>query len=73
MVLWNYVLQFGRDQARAMVFVGQSARDLETPKFNLALMTHDDLHQWMPMIEEPAKFNDTIEAFGRRVFAAPQG
>jgi pimeloyl-ACP methyl ester carboxylesterase len=24
----------------------------------------------VPMIEEPAKFNDTIEAFGRRVFGA---
>jgi non-heme chloroperoxidase len=51
MVLWNYVLQFGRDQARAMVFVGQSARDLKTPEFDLALMTHDDLHQWMLAVQ----------------------
>jgi pimeloyl-ACP methyl ester carboxylesterase len=25
----------------------------------------------VPMIEEPEKFNETIEAFGRRLFAAP--
>jgi non-heme chloroperoxidase len=52
MVLWNYVLQFGRDQARAMVFVGQSARDLKSPDFDLALMTHEDLHQWMLAVQE---------------------
>jgi non-heme chloroperoxidase len=51
MVLWNYVMQFGRDQARAMIFVGQSARDLKTPEFDLALMTHDDLHEWMLAVQ----------------------
>ena len=51
MVLWNYVMQFGRGQARAMIFVGQSARDLKTPDFDLALMTHDDLHEWMLAVQ----------------------
>jgi non-heme chloroperoxidase len=51
MVLWNYVMQFGRDQARAMIFVGQSARDLKTPDFDLALMTHDDLREWMLAVQ----------------------
>jgi non-heme chloroperoxidase len=51
MVLWNYVMQFGRDQARGMIFVGQSARDLKTADFDLALMTYDDLHEWMLAVQ----------------------
>jgi non-heme chloroperoxidase len=51
MVQWNYVMQFGRGQTRAMIFVGQSARDLKTPDFDLALMTHDDLHEWMLAVQ----------------------
>lgn len=31
-VLWDYVMQFGAGQARAMVFVGQSASDLTTAR-----------------------------------------
>ena len=46
-VLWNYILQFGRGQASGMVFVGQSASDLITPEYEHGIMTHDDLPQWI--------------------------
>jgi pimeloyl-ACP methyl ester carboxylesterase len=47
LVLWNYVLQFGRDQARAMVFVGQSASDLRTPAYEDGIVTPEEFHQMM--------------------------
>ena len=46
-VLWNYVMQFGAGQARAMVFVGQSASDLTSPSYPHGIMNERDLHQWM--------------------------
>jgi pimeloyl-ACP methyl ester carboxylesterase len=47
LVLWNSVLQFGRDQARAMVFVGQSASDLRTPAYEDGIVTPEEFHQMM--------------------------
>ncbi len=46
-VLWNYVMQFGAGQARAMVFVGQSASDLTTASYRHGIMDKRDFHQWM--------------------------
>jgi non-heme chloroperoxidase len=47
LVLWNYVLQFGRGQARGMVFVGQSASDLRTPEYDDGIVTAAEFHQVM--------------------------
>jgi pimeloyl-ACP methyl ester carboxylesterase len=50
-VLWNYILQFGRGQAAGMVFVGQSASDLITPEYEHGIMTHDDLPEWIHALQ----------------------
>ena len=50
-VLWNYILQFGRGQASGMVFVGQSASDLITPEYEHGIMTHDDLPEWIHALQ----------------------
>jgi non-heme chloroperoxidase len=50
-VLWSYILQFGRGQASGMVFVGQSASDLITPEYEHGIMTHDDLPEWIHAIQ----------------------
>jgi len=50
-VLWSYVLQFGRGQASGMVFVGQSASDLITPAYEHGIMTLDDLPQWIHALQ----------------------
>ena len=47
LVLWNYVLQWGRGQARGMVFVGQSASDLRTPAYEDGIVTPEEFHQMM--------------------------
>jgi non-heme chloroperoxidase len=47
LVLWNYVLQFGRGQARGMVFVGQSASDLRTPAYDDGIVTPEEFHAFM--------------------------
>jgi non-heme chloroperoxidase len=47
LVLWNYVLQFGRGQARGMVFVGQSASDLRTPEYDDGIVTPQEFHDVM--------------------------
>jgi pimeloyl-ACP methyl ester carboxylesterase len=47
LVLWNYVLQFGRGQARGMVFVGQSASDLRTPAYDDGIVTPEEFHTVM--------------------------
>jgi non-heme chloroperoxidase len=47
LVLWSYVLQFGRGQARGMVFVGQSASDLRTPAYDDGIVTAEEFHQIM--------------------------
>ena len=47
LVLWNYIQQFGRGQARAMVFVGQSASDLRTPAYEDGIITPEEFHQMM--------------------------
>lgn len=47
LVLWMYVLQFGRGQARGMVFVGQSASDLKTPAYDDGIVTLEEFHQVM--------------------------
>jgi pimeloyl-ACP methyl ester carboxylesterase len=44
LVLWNYVLQFGRGQARGMIFVGQSASDLRTPAYDDGIVTPEEFH-----------------------------
>jgi pimeloyl-ACP methyl ester carboxylesterase len=46
-VLWNYIMQFGAGQARAMVFVGQSASDLTTASYPHGIMDKREFHQWM--------------------------
>jgi pimeloyl-ACP methyl ester carboxylesterase len=50
-VLWSYVLQFGRGQASGMVFVGQSASDLITPEYEHGIMTMDDLADWIHTLQ----------------------
>jgi pimeloyl-ACP methyl ester carboxylesterase len=46
-VLWNYIMQFGRGQASSMVFVGQSASDLITPKYEHGIIPESDVQQYM--------------------------
>jgi non-heme chloroperoxidase len=47
LVLWNYVLQFDRGQARGMVFVGQSASDLRTPDYEDGIVSPEEFQQMM--------------------------
>ena len=45
--LWRYVMQFGRGQALGMVFVGQSASDLQTPEYPDGIVTAEQFHEMM--------------------------
>lgn len=50
-ILWNYVLQFGRGRTAGMVFVGQSARDLQSENFPHGIVTHEGMHEWMVALQ----------------------
>lgn len=64
LVLWNYVLQFGRDMARGMVFVGQSASDLRTPAYDDGIVTPEQFHQVMLRLQtdRPALLGEWMRA-----------
>lgn len=47
LVLWTYVLEYGRGQARGMVFVGQSASDLQSEQYPGGIVTMESFHDMM--------------------------
>jgi len=51
LVLWTYVLQYGRGQARAMVFVGQSASDLRSEQYPGGIVTLDQFYTMMHRLQ----------------------
>lgn len=51
LVLWAYILRYGQDQARGMVFVGQSASDLRSDAYPGGIVTLDEFYLMMHRLQ----------------------